>query len=209
MLTTLLVASFLVPPSLTEKGYFGVRSITHADNVACVMPESRDIFAEHSHASIFSHEENSEIHLFDEEFADSLQADQTFRFEPSSIPNKIDAVRAELMGYAVLADGWNGPGSLAPKLGNLTAAADWLQKLPAGVPYPRPMVGPSGNVGLYWDEPNGYAELSFEHQDDAAFFATNRKGVQHFFEGYAEIQAAEASIFEVLTQLDSDRLLII
>lgn len=129
--------------------------------------------------------------------------------QPRFVSKAVDNIRRELMEYDALQDGWDGPDSVRPLRSNLAEASAWLGRLPLGAQLPRSMLSSNGDVGLYWDLNGGYAELTFEHEGELTFFATNRSGYREIIEGRALLEEKEKYLFSVVSQLNSDRLLII
>lgn len=84
---------------------------------------------------------------------------------------------AEYMGVASAADG-----GVKPFVEAMNSALIFIDAIPSRLPLPRPMLSASGELGLYWDLPLGYAEASFESDGSVVFFSRNDDGVEHFQE---------------------------
>jgi hypothetical protein len=72
------------------------------------------------------------------------------------------ATAAELMSYATLGDGWDHQGAIAPHPDSIVDALRMLEVTPIEIGAPKPMVLASGDVALYWDLGEAYAEIGFD-----------------------------------------------
>jgi hypothetical protein len=97
-----------------------------------------------------------------------------------------EALKAELKSYLELSAGWDGPESKAPTDGAVASALAFVNLLPAGIPLPKPMLSINGEVGLYWDIGNIYADVSFEDGDEFSIFIRDRSAEDQ--EGFYELK---------------------
>lgn len=99
-----------------------------------------------------------------------------FRFlAPSAIVGHRDYARATaatLMSYLDLVPNWDGEGAEAPTEETVWHALDMLEVIPAGIDAPKAMVLASGDVALYWDQGDAYAEIGFAQDGRYYAFAT-------------------------------------
>jgi hypothetical protein len=86
-----------------------------------------------------------------------------------------DEVMAKLDSYVALQDGWDGEHSLAPTAHAINSAKAFLSTLPFGVPFPSPMVAPTGAAELFWDLPTGYVDVSFAANGEVSVFAERQQ----------------------------------
>jgi hypothetical protein len=79
---------------------------------------------------------------------------------------------AELMGYGNLPQDWDGQGAEAPSSLAISNALRMLEITPVGIEAPKPMLLASGEVALYWDFGEVYAEIGFDQAGNYYAFAT-------------------------------------
>lgn len=82
----------------------------------------------------------------------------------------------------------------APSVEAMNSALIFIDAIPSRLPLPRPMLSSSGELGLYWDLPLGYAEASFESNGSVVFFSRSDDGVEHFQESL-KVQALDSDWF--------------
>ena len=105
-----------------------------------------------------------------------------------ALPNRHVAVLNEILHYGKFQNGWDGPRSVGPSLNSVKAAESFVHALPAGLPLPTPMVSGTGEVGFYWNEEAGYADMSFDAEGVGSFFSKDQSG-EEFFED--EVRVSE------------------
>lgn len=89
-----------------------------------------------------------------------------------------------------------------PSIEAMRSALSFIDAIPARLPLPRPMLSSSGELGLYWDLPLGYAEVSFEPDGTAVFFSRSDEGIE-CFEDSLNVQNLDARWFwNAIGQLD-------
>lgn len=106
---------------------------------------------------------------------------------PAPILDARDFLHAEIQDYARLDDGWNGDGSQRPTAQSVGAADAFLDAIPAGMPLPKPMISSCGHIEFFWDLPSGYADISFDAEGAASFFARDQRRQELFLD---ELQAS-------------------
>ncbi len=106
--------------------------------------------------------------------------------------DKADFVQMGLTLFGSLLDGWDGSDSQAPAQENLDAAKAFLAKIPAGMPIPKAMLSASGEVGLYWDTPTMFADISFEGNGKLSLF-TRQKFGQHLENFVDDVSLADVT----------------
>lgn len=94
----------------------------------------------------------------------------------------LDGIAEALDGYAKLEDGWDGDDSVAPTAAAIAAAKHFLESLPFGVPFPEPMISPSGEPEFFWNLPTGYADARFSASGALSLFAKKPDGTTHYEE---------------------------
>jgi hypothetical protein len=76
---------------------------------------------------------------------------------------------AQLMTYQTLVAGWDGGNADAPSSRAIGNALRMLEIAPRGIEAPKPMLLPSGEVALYWDFGDAFAEIGFD--DTGVYYA--------------------------------------
>lgn len=115
--------------------------------------------------------------------------------------DRLSSVLLELASYQDLTPGWDGPHSQGPTQASVDAAKNFVSKIPAGLPLPIPMISPTGEVGVYWDEISGYADVSFDRDGVASFFARLNDGTERFSDGLAVSSLNRAWYFAELGEI--------
>ena len=100
-------------------------------------------------------------------------------------------LKKEVEAFRAFPDGWDGEGSKQPSVQAVHAAITALSLVPAGMSLPKSMLSFDGEIGLYWDLPNGYADLNFDASGRNTFFSRDRGGAEHFEEiGLGQVDAS-------------------
>jgi hypothetical protein len=90
----------------------------------------------------------------------------------------------EIRKWHLLADNWDGEGSIGPKTQSLKEAVLFLGLLSKAIIIPDPMLLNSGNAALFWNEENLYADIEFLGDGRIAYFikknGDKHKGVLKF-----------------------------
>lgn len=68
---------------------------------------------------------------------------------------------AEIMSYAAFQDNWDHEGAVAPRTDAIVDALRMLEDTPAEAGPPKAMLLASGDIALYWDRGDTYAEIGF------------------------------------------------
>lgn len=87
---------------------------------------------------------------------------------------------SQLNSYLSLPDDWDGYEGVAPKRQTVDDAIRLLHLLPNHISIPKPMLGNSGTIGLYWEKESAYAEICFE--GDETFWYYAKDGVKEIGE---------------------------
>lgn len=116
-------------------------------------------------------------------------------------------LQEELESYSELRAAWNGPDSLAPTRGAITSAQTFADIVPSRLPLPRPMISENGEIGLYWDLEEGYADATFTADGTAYFFSRASNGVEKFIAGLDLSSLNDAWFWEMVGSLDSQHLM--
>lgn len=113
------------------------------------------------------------------------------------------SAQAQLDRYSSLEDGWDGEGAFAPSKEVIATAKHLLRCLPAGISLPSPMISATGEVGFYWNNATGFADISIEDADTFSLFTKQKVGEKReaFYEGIVVTPASVATIKEYLAPL--------
>lgn len=84
--------------------------------------------------------------------------------------SKQNVTKDELRSYGQLTADWDGFGAVAPQQDHIVQAMKIVDHLPPGFAVPKPMLSSAGEIGLYWDEKQAYADISIEENGLAAVF---------------------------------------
>lgn len=99
---------------------------------------------------------------------------------------------AELTSYGKRAPNWDGEGAEAPLAGDVAGALKFLETYPAGFQLPRTMLYSAGDVALYWEKGDGYADLEF-YMGEASLYTNSAASM------YNEDELIAALVVEELT----------
>ena len=88
--------------------------------------------------------------------------------------SRLDWVDAQIESYGSLEEGWDGPDSQPPQQAHIEAARSILRSLPAGTPIPKPMLSSSGDLGLYWEDPEWMADIAIDGDHEFSLFFRSR-----------------------------------
>jgi hypothetical protein len=106
--------------------------------------------------------------------------------DTDATPDPLEALRDEAIRYASLSDGWDGPSSIAVSVASRNSALAFIDVLPPGLPLPKIMVSPEGEIGFYWDLGGGYADISFSENGRGSFFSRTTSSQEEYLEDLAE-----------------------
>jgi hypothetical protein len=107
----------------------------------------------------------------------------------ANLPNPtVIGLKAEIAHLvADYPDGWDEPGSLGTTAEAGGAIMLALDRIPSGLVLPRTMLSRDGEIGLYWDLPNGaYADLTADRCAAVSFFSRDVDGHECFEEVHAQ-----------------------
>jgi hypothetical protein len=108
--------------------------------------------------------------------ATAVKTDLEPVFRNIALPiDRLTQAKNEISSYATLQDDWDGNGASSPDSSHLFDAAAFLDRLPGGIAIPTPMIGSSGEIGLYWDVPSFYADIAFEGNGALSIFVKNKR----------------------------------
>jgi hypothetical protein len=80
--------------------------------------------------------------------------------------NEFESVKADLLSYLDLEDGWDGYGGSKPNPDVIASSIELLHQVNNfGLVLPKTMVSGSGEVSLYWDVADFYVEIGFKEKD--------------------------------------------
>ena len=85
---------------------------------------------------------------------------QPASYEGASVWN-LNNLITELYSYRKLPEDWDGYGAGTVREGSLADACKFLGHLPIHSPIPRAMLASNGEISLYWENGDAYAEVSF------------------------------------------------
>ena len=114
--------------------------------------------------------------------------------------SRADWIDAQIESYSALQEGWDGPDSQPPQMAHIEAARSILRSLLAGTPIPKPMLSSSGELGLYWEEPEWMADIAIESDHEfSLFFRSRDRRVEVLKSGLTVGANSSAVIKETLT----------
>ncbi|NYH13410.1 hypothetical protein [Paraburkholderia bryophila] len=103
-------------------------------------------------------------------------------FQNAAAPiDRLTLAKTEISGYANLQEDWDGYGASAPHSDHVRDSIAFLDRLPGGIAIPTPMIGTSGQIGLYWDMPALYADIAFEGAGALSIFVKNKETAEEKF----------------------------
>ncbi|MGT0246640.1 hypothetical protein [Burkholderia pyrrocinia] len=120
---------------------------------------------------------------------DLLQTDIKPAFEKAGMQvDRLTLVKEELASYSRLGEDWDGSGASIANKEHLNDALGFLNRLPGGIAIPTPMIGSSGDIGLYWDLPEFYADIAFEGRGAFSLFVKNKASGTESFDRFDNVQ---------------------
>jgi hypothetical protein len=126
--------------------------------------------------------------------SDKTSTERTFTVGNRGVQIFEKAVNAQLDGYGSLRNGWDGEGSLAPSGKDISRAIAFVDSLPSAIPLPKPMVSADGQIGLYWNREDKYADINFDFDDTISIYvrdSTYNPPVESYLEGVSSVDKAE------------------
>ena len=120
-----------------------------------------------------------------------------------SIPSRLDGIVSEIRHYTTFPDGWDGEYSRRATDASSSAAIDFICALPGGLPLPEPMMSPSGEIGFYWNEEQGYADVSFDADGEGSFFSKDVDGNEVFEDGIRVAEIDRAWFFDKIGSISA------
>lgn len=105
-------------------------------------------------------------------------------FHAYAIINKYESILNTINSYKALEAGWDGESSIPPAETTVEYAKLLIDHLPPGVPYPSPMLNPTGEVGFFWNNENGYIDIEIEPEGKITVYSREKSG--NLTEGFQE-----------------------
>jgi hypothetical protein len=87
----------------------------------------------------------------------------------SNIVDKILLID-EILHYRLLEDNYDGEGATAPNFNSVSLALDFVNLFTDDIIIPEAMINPNGNIGLFWEVDNLYADLEFYEDDKISYY---------------------------------------
>ena len=94
---------------------------------------------------------------------------------------------AELYRYASLEDGWDNGDGIKPSSAQVSVAQNLIIEMVDSLK-PSPMLNSDGNIGLYWNNANFYAEIEFQNDEQVSIY--RRGKAAPFGEEYRENESS-------------------
>lgn len=114
-----------------------------------------------------------------------------------------EQLKRETKAYSSLSSGWGDANSAIPTSHSMEITLQLIDKLPARLPLPRPMLSDNGELGLYWDLQHGYAELGIERDGLVTFFSRESNGSERIEENLSIASMNPAWFWEAIGHLDA------
>ncbi|MBP0018953.1 MAG: hypothetical protein J7647_15570 [Cyanobacteria bacterium SBLK] len=89
--------------------------------------------------------------------------------------SKCTSLIKTLNTYLTLPNDWDGYDGVAPTTQTIQDCIFFVKQLPQSIKVPKPMIGGSGTVGLYWEKDDIYAEVCFEGDSTFWYYGTDGK----------------------------------
>ena len=94
--------------------------------------------------------------------------------EGDMLMTRLDWLKSEIDAYGQLEEGWDGDSGVPPDEAQLSGAHNFLQAIPSGIPWPKPMLSHDGLIGFYWDDEIGIADAQVESENSYSLYIRNR-----------------------------------
>lgn len=107
-----------------------------------------------------------------------LWAAETVEFQDVG-ESKRDALVAHLKQFRFYEDGWAGPDSLGPSKDVVTRARQMAESLPAEVSLPRAAIAADGEISLFWESDEYFADVTFAADGTYSYYV--RRKAEKFF----------------------------
>lgn len=95
----------------------------------------------------------------------------------------IEEITGEIRNWVLINSNWDGEGATPPSRASIHDSVAFARLLTESQQLPEPMLLPTGNISLFWNVANLYADLEFLGQNRIAYFV-KKDGVKH--KGVAE-----------------------
>lgn len=97
-------------------------------------------------------------------------------FHKYAITNKYQSILNTINHYKSLENGWDGDHSISPSGATIEHALSLIKHLPPGIPYPNPMLNPTGEVGFFWNNESGYIDIEVEPEGQITVYTREKTG---------------------------------
>lgn len=87
-------------------------------------------------------------------------------------PSRLDRLEAELLSYRDLKEGWDGYSGVPASTQAVDDAVAFLKQRPADISLPYPQLGSDGEVGLYWQTGEVFADVGFRGDGEYSVYAS-------------------------------------
>lgn len=111
----------------------------------------------------------------------SLTSNKAYPINQDFFPSIYDRVIKELDRYASLPDNWDGEGAVALSSEVRNNAETFINKYPANLPIPSPMLSTEGELSFYWNSDNLYVDLQFDGADLVSLYIHDRNSGEDLF----------------------------
>jgi hypothetical protein len=135
--------------------------------------------------------------------AAGVETEAVVNHAPSVAFDKSDYLLREVDTYKALKAGWDGEGSKAVSELSMQTAVNFVKLLPGGLPLPGAMVSSEGEIGFYWDLPQGFAEIRFDDAGMGTFFSHHSAGSETYIQDMKAEVFTRSWFFESLGALAS------
>lgn len=83
---------------------------------------------------------------------------------------------------------------------DVVRALAFVEALPGGLPLPKTMRGSSGEIGLYWDTKEAYADINFDEDGTISVYTRERGSEKEaFLDGFSPETVTNTWFFDVLS----------
>lgn len=96
--------------------------------------------------------------------------DERFIEDVGRQTNEIEILIGEIREWLFFESNWDGENASTPNTVSLNEAVSFVRLLSEDINFPEPMLNASGNVGLFWNENDTYADIEFLGNGFIAYF---------------------------------------
>lgn len=109
-------------------------------------------------------------------------------------------LRAEISAYFSLEEDWDGYGGEPASTSALGLLLEFLDRLPAGIEFPKVTLASSGRPSLYWDYADRFLDLEFTEDSEISLFRVLKQAETEGYFRFASVGDAASRIGEYLSQ---------